>query len=211
MKLHLLKCAQAWKRVEARTRLFTIFGEWQCRWGSCTVHAFPDPETAATHMSKHMRLDPLQCMWNACTHVAHEALGMHTHLAMMHGTYTEDTIPTQFRFCHECAIWTASDMEWSVHCFGHIVAPDIIYGPVMAEGILAAPRRCPYCMAQGIYLQLESTPSYLQHVEAHIHRARAEPEGLKCPHRLCERRTYESRELKRHLDVVHAIPFLSYV
>jgi hypothetical protein len=91
------------------------------------------------------------------------------------------------------------------------MAPDIIYRPVIAEGILAAPRRCPYYIAQGIYLQLESTPSYLQHIEAHIHRARAEPEGLKCPHRLCERRTYKSRELKRHLDIVHAIPFLSYV
>lgn len=211
MKLHLLQCAQTRKRMQARKRLSSALHEWQCRWGSCSVRAFPNLEAAAAHMSDHLRNDPLRCMWNACTHIAQRALGMHEHLASMHETYTQATIPTQFRFCYECAMWTASDMDWSIHCFEHIMTPDIIYGPVTVEGILAAPQRCPFCMTQGIYMQIESTPSYLQHVDAHIYYARAELGGLKCPYRLCEQRTYESRELKRHLDVVHAIPFLSYV
>ncbi|KAF2023143.1 hypothetical protein EK21DRAFT_17199, partial [Setomelanomma holmii] len=108
------------------------------------------------------------------------------------------------RFCFECSIWTSNEMEWDAHCQQHILRPSIIYGPVYTEGLLAAPRRCPYCMKDGHYLQMENTPQYLQHIESHIHSAMKDG-ALVCPHPGCPSSSFEVRDFKHHLDVVHAI------
>ncbi|RMZ67017.1 hypothetical protein GMOD_00002422 [Pyrenophora seminiperda CCB06] len=55
-----------------------------------------------------------------------------------------------------------------MYCLQQTRNPDITYGPVMVDGVLVAPRRCPYCMAQGVYTQCGSTPQCPEHVERHI-------------------------------------------
>tara|TARA_R110002003_G_scaffold1365_1_gene22921 strand:+ start:4452 stop:4712 length:261 start_codon:yes stop_codon:yes gene_type:complete len=42
-----------------------------------------------------------------------------------------------------------------------VIDPHIIYGPITVDGILVAPRRCPYCSSQGIFLQVDNHVQYI--------------------------------------------------
>lgn len=97
MKMHLLKCAQAQKRIDSQIRLATDLREaqWYCKWGSCNSSDVDSYETAAAHMSQHLNASYFECRWQSCGYIAHDRDDMHAHLAVEHGTHTQETIPTQ--------------------------------------------------------------------------------------------------------------------
>ncbi|KAF1840108.1 uncharacterized protein K460DRAFT_296241 [Cucurbitaria berberidis CBS 394.84] len=123
--------------------------------------------------------------------------------------YTQATIPTQIRLCVECKVWVSTDLEWIKHNELHAHNPSIVYGPVIAEGILAAPRRCPYCTKQGMYLQIENHSKYVEHIEEHVRQQMADNSDseLHCPHYSCAHMGFDKRRLLSHLDKVHGISF----
>ncbi|KAF2849433.1 hypothetical protein T440DRAFT_367524, partial [Plenodomus tracheiphilus IPT5] len=109
-------------------------------------------------------------------------------------------------FCIECAEWFLSDLEWDRHITHHLQHPNRIYGPVIVDGVLAAPRRCPYCNAQGIFQQIDRHSNYIDHVERHLSNEASNSSSLKCPHQACERKPYTKNALKVHFRAFHAIP-----
>jgi hypothetical protein len=88
---------------------------------------------------------------------------------------------------------------------GHVKSPDITYGPIFVEGIMAAPRRCPYCAQLGKFIQLEQNQSYNDHIDNHIYQELEKGVALQCPHLACNRDTFGSREMRMHLSMVHGI------
>lgn len=69
-----------------------------------------------------------------------------------------------------------------MHGVRHAKNPSTIYDPVTINGPLAEVGRCPYCMMDGIYRQIEKPSQYLQHLERHI----VEQDSLSCPIRLAK-------------------------
>ena len=100
-----------------------------------------------------------------------------------------------------------SDLEWNRHGARHAKNPDIIYGPITAEGILAAPCRCPYCMKQGRFVQIENAAHYAEHIEDHINKQvdNGSGQGVQCPHYSCPAKDFCKMELRDHSDTVHGI------
>jgi hypothetical protein len=98
-------------------------------------------------------------------------------------------------------------MEWNRHSAQHAKCLDIIYGPITAEGILAAPFRCPYCIMQGRFVQMENAGHYAEHIEDHINKQMntGSRQGVQCPHHLCLTRDFSKKELRDHFDAVHGI------
>jgi hypothetical protein len=209
MKGHLLRCSQksknrAWEEQLSRAMLDT---DWTCEWAKCNTGSFHSAELAAAHVTDHLSLKQFECQWRGCDKLQTSIVALHTHLLDSHGVHTEATIPTRAKFCYECAQWTSSELDWDLHTLHHVHNPHIIYGPINMDGILAAPRRCPYCLERGKFLQMENQTQYIEHVENHIFEELETSELLECPHLFCERKLYEARELRLHFQVVHAISF----
>ncbi|KAF1940152.1 hypothetical protein EJ02DRAFT_297403, partial [Clathrospora elynae] len=110
-------------------------------------------------------------------------------------------------FCFECRIWIFSELDWERHSSQHANSPDIIYGPIIVEGIVAAPRRCLYCMKQGRFVQMESQSHYVEHIEGHISQQLGDGCNieLRCPHHSCAQVDLTQSELRDHFDTVHGI------
>ncbi|KAI2476673.1 hypothetical protein Ptr902_12020 [Pyrenophora tritici-repentis] len=209
MKSHLLKCSQKSKNYEMEKRLTAGLQQkyWSCKWGSCTSGQIDHAEAVATHMSDHLPTGCISCQWDSCKFQADCVAEIHAHLATSHDVHTQMTIPTRARFCVECGLWLLSDLDWGKHCTKHTNNPDIIYGPIISEGILAAPRRCPYCMAQGRFVQMENAGHYAEHIEDHINKQvdNSNGQGVQCPHHSCPKRDFSKKELWDHFDTVHGI------
>jgi hypothetical protein len=211
MKEHLLRCCRANKNAQMDMQLTASLraNGWKCAWGNCSKKKPNTADTAATHMSEHIAQGLLQCRWGVCCYEAPNSTELHAHLADEHGIYTRETIPTRAKFCFECGIWTSSELEWTLHASQHARCPDVIYGPVIAEGVLAAGRRCPYCMRKGVYPQMENNlVQYREHIDSHMQQESCMKEGLHCPHPQCEPCSYSKSELRAHLHRVHMIPLL---
>lgn len=160
---------------------------------------------AAVHVSEHLHLDASTCCWNDCGYTAASRIELEQHLAACHETYTTATIPMRTNFCFQCGVWKYSEMDWALHQLNHTRKPSIIYGPIMIDGILAAPRRCLFCMRQGIFTQIESHVCYLEHIEGHI-RIEIERSGsVMCPHHSCKENKMGMREFSLHLQQLHGI------
>lgn len=206
MKMHLLRCAQKYKNTQAEARLGEDLNIRQCAWTKCE-HSPLSIVSAASHMNKHLYVKVDQCKWASCSYLAGDMIELQLHLRDAHYVYTTATLPTRAKFCFECRVWILSDLEWALHNSYHASHPDIIYGPVIAEGILAAPRRCPYCMRNGIYLQMENNlGQYLEHIETHIQESSSVDGIFQCPHLQCEVCDLTKEELRNHLTRVHEIP-----
>jgi hypothetical protein len=160
-------------------------------------------------MTEHFTvLQGLCCQWKSCDYEAKCSLNLHVHLAQEHGIHTQATILTRAKSCYECGIWTSSQLAWDVHASHHARYPDIIYGPIFAEDVLAAGRRCPYCMRNGLFPQMDNNlGQYREHIESHM-RQEASSEGLQCPQPGGERCSYDVGKLRVHLDRVHGLPLL---
>jgi hypothetical protein len=104
----------------------------------------------------------------SCTFNAVSFANLHAHLAVDHGVHTQMTIPTRAKFCIKCGVWLLSTLDWDRYSAQHAKTPGIVYGLVTAEGIVAAPRRCPYCMTQGRFVQMENVSHSANHIEDHI-------------------------------------------
>jgi hypothetical protein len=208
MKSHLLKCSQKNKNHQALKQLTILMQEqnWACRWHGCSWGFCSDPCLAAAHLGEHLATRPLECLWNECGRAPKDSVDFHAHLLDDHGVHTPATIPIRARFCIECGTWILSDLDWSWHELQHAQTPHRIYGPVIIDGILAAPRRCPYCSTQGIFQQIDNHTQYINHVEQHIDTEAENSSTIKCPHRACEQKAYTKSELKKHLRAFHAIP-----
>lgn len=96
-------------------------------------------------------------------------------------------------------------MDWVLHKLRHTKNPGIVYGPVMIAGIMAAPRRCLFCMRQGIYVQSESNACYIEHIEHHIRDEIDSSGSVRCPHYSCPGIEMGMREFGLHLRHVHGI------
>jgi hypothetical protein len=77
---------------------------------------------------------------------------------------------------------------------------------ILMDGVQAAPRRCPYCVAQGISLQQDNHMLYLEHVTDHTSEEAGHTNGLECPHQTCKRKVWDQRELTVHFRIIHGIP-----
>jgi hypothetical protein len=209
MKAHLLKCSQKNKNYEIERQLTITLQErrWRCLWTSCNSDKLNNAEAVASHMSDHVTADNLQCHWGSCNYEASILTDLHVHLAIEHDIFTQVTIPTRARFCIECGIWLSSDLDWNSHVVQHARSPNIIYGPITAEGILAAPRRCPYCMVQGRFVQMENAGHYAEHIEDHIDR-QFDKGCKRCPHYSCTGQDFSKKDLRIHFNAVHGITLL---
>jgi hypothetical protein len=209
MKSHLLKCSQKNKNHEMEKQLTTALQEreWKCMWSSCSSGHIDNAEKAATHMSNHITADTVYCQWGSCTFKASTLADLHAHVAVSHQVYSHMTIPTRAKFCIECGVWLLSDLEWTKHSAQHAKTPDIIYGPITAEGILAAPRRCLYCITRGRFVQMENAGHYAEHIEEHInnHVDNDSGQGVQCPHHSCPARDFSKKELRDHFATGHGI------
>ncbi|KAH8724536.1 hypothetical protein GQ44DRAFT_654226, partial [Phaeosphaeriaceae sp. PMI808] len=76
-------------------------------------------------------------------------------------------------------------LNWARHEVYHVRNPHRIYGPIIIDGIVAAPRRCPYCSTQGIFLQIDNHVQYISHAESHIDKEADDHSLLECPHPPC--------------------------
>jgi hypothetical protein len=211
MKEHLLKCCRTNKNVQMEAKLTAVLhaSDWQCMWRDCSKKTLKTASFVAIHISEHVAAGILQCQWGTCCYQAPHSTELHSHLSVEHGIYTRETIPTRAKFCFECSIWTSSELEWRLHASQHASCPDDIYGPVFSEGILAAGRRCPYCMRNGLFLQMDNNlVQYREHIDDHMRQELGKEAGLYCPHPQCERRSYGKNDLRAHLDRVHMIPML---
>jgi hypothetical protein len=209
MKAHLLKCSQKNKNFEMEKQLTTALQErqWRCMWTSCSSGNLNTAEAAASHMSGHVTANTYHCQWGPCNYKASSLADFHTHLAIEHGVFTQMTIPTRAKFCIECGVWLSSDLDWDRHVLQHTRSPNMIYGPITAEGILAAPRRCPYCMMQGRFIQMENAGHYAEHIEDHINR-QFDKGCRKCPHYSCTGQDFSKKDLRNHFNAVHGITLL---
>jgi hypothetical protein len=133
-------------------------------------------------------------------------IDLHIHLEKDYGTYTKVTLPTSAEYCFECGTWTMSELEWSMHGLFHAKNPSIIYDPITTNGLLVEAGRCPYCMRDGLYQQIEKQSHYLEHVERHIVKE-VSIRNLSCPHPSCKIHDCTMKELRRHFSSVHYIPF----
>lgn len=52
-------------------------------------------------------------------------------------------------FCFQCGVKVVQMLHVLQH--QRVEEPSVTYGPVMIDGILAAPQRCPFCMVQGMF------------------------------------------------------------
>jgi hypothetical protein len=118
----------------------------RCMWNSCSSDHIDRAETAAAYMSAHVTADDVHCQWGSCTFNAVSFANLHAHLAVDHSVHTQMTIPTRAKFCIKCVVWRLSTLDWDRHSAQHAKTPGIVYVLVTAEGIIAAPRRCRYCM-----------------------------------------------------------------
>jgi hypothetical protein len=208
MKLHLLKCTQSNKNDIANRELTTrlVESHWWCQWRLCVQSPSCTAESVAAHMSNHLLLSPLVCAWGICKEEFNNSLELHDHLHNNHNTHTTITIPTRARFCFECSTWISNEREWISHYRIHANDSNIIYGPVIVEGLLAAPRRCPFCVVQGIFIQFESNVRYIEHIEEHIRHEIDTTGSVYCPHHSCTIQNVGMRELRLHLNDSHNIP-----
>lgn len=208
MKTHLLRCCQRSKNTTQEKLLTKSIQDvqWSCKWSLCTAGHITCAEAAATHMTRHMEADLTSCHWDACSFTGN-LIDIQTHLKTDHNTHTLATIPTKARVCIECGIWILTNLDWSEHIVQHTREPHILYGPILAEGILAAPRRCPYCTSQGLYAQFENQSQYIEHIDDHIsEELHRNNEGeLLCPHYACTRVVYDRAELRTHFKDIHGI------
>jgi hypothetical protein len=206
MKSHLLRCCQKAKNHQTKKQLTMAMREdkWACQWATCDASSIEDIEVAVAHVTEHMT-SQLKCQWRGCDQRQNSSIDLHIHLLVDHGVHTRATVPTRARFCFECGQWISSELDWTLHTMHHAHNPHILYGPISFDGILAAPRRCPYCSNEGVYLQMENHTQYIEHIEKHIHEELERNELLECPHLPCERKRYRAQELKKHLRAVHAI------
>lgn len=179
--------------------------QWRCLWASCSSpEVLNTAEVAASHMSNHVTADALGCQWGPCNHNASSLDDFHTHLLSEHGVFTQMTIPTRAKFCIQCGVWLSSEIDWHSHVVQHFTNPDIIYGCVTAEGIIAAPRRCPYCMIQGRFVQMENAGHYAEHIDDHINRQY--DEGCReCPHYSCTEQDFSKKGLRDHFNTTHGV------
>lgn len=182
--------------------------QWRCLWASCSSpEVLNTAEVVASHMSNHIPADELCCQWGPCNHNASSLNDFHKHLLAEHGVFTQMTIPTRAKFCIQCGVWLYSEIDWNEHVMQHVANPDIIYGCVTAEGIIAAPRRCPYCMMQGRFSQMENTGHYAEHIDDHINR-QFDKGCRKCPHHSCKGQDFSKKDLRIHLNAIHGITLL---
>ena len=207
MKLHLLHCFRNEKRTRAENTHTAALERngWHCRWGACdaSYHDCGTLSAVASHLSDHLSRNILLCEWEGCTCKFKNIVDLHIHLEKDHKAYTKATLPTRAEYCFECGIWTTSELEWSMHGVLHAQNPNTIYGPIKVGGMFAEVGRCPYCMRNGLYRQMEKPSEYLQHVERHV----ADTKDLDCPHLSCDVHALELEELHEHLRIVHRIPF----
>jgi hypothetical protein len=208
MKSHLLRCCQKAKNNQIEKQLAMAMREknWICKWATCNTGPIEDVELAITHVTMHS-LSQSQCQWNGCDETQSSSIDLHVHLLADHGVYTQATVPTKAKFCFECGQWTSSELDWTLHAMHHVNNPHILYGPIVFDGILAAPRRCPYCVRHGVFLQMENHAQYIEHIEDHIYKELGRNEIIECPHLPCGRKHYGARELKIHLGATHAVTF----
>jgi hypothetical protein len=155
-------------------------------------------------MSDHIMDDNFHCQWGPCNYKTSNLTDLHAHLVIEHGVFTQMTIPTRAKFCIECGVWISSDLDWERHVVQHARSPNIIHGPVTAEGILATPRRCLYCMMQDRFVQMENAGHYAEHIEDHINR-QFDKGCRKCPHYSCTGQDFTKKELRDHFNAVHGI------
>jgi hypothetical protein len=173
MKAHLLKCSQKHKNYTMEKELTKVLQKtrWRCLWASCSSsEVINSAEVAASHVSNHVTTDDPSCQWGPCNYNASSSTDFHIHLLVEHGVFTHMTIPTPAKFCIECGVWLSTELDWNRHVVQHVRSPDIIYGFITAEGIVAAPRQCPYCMMQGRFVQMENAGHYAEHIDDHIDR-----------------------------------------
>jgi hypothetical protein len=207
MKTHLLRCVIKRKNYKAKEQLMGDMQESKltCKWAGCDFGSFETPELAATHITNHLDWKWPQCEWDECAYLPSGEEAMHVHLLDAHDVYTRATIPTHARFCIECSHWVSNELDWAVHVRYHVCNPHIIYGPVFMDGILAAPRRCPYCLSQGCFLQIENHAKYIEHIEGHIDEQLELSTTFLCPHPTCSRKLQGRKELELHFRDIHAI------
>ena len=206
MKTHLLRCARKHKNEQAGKQLTIAMQEqgWSCKWAKCTSNGFDNSSVAVAHVTDHLEAQSTACNWDAYDRIVNNAVELHLHLLEAHGVHTSATTPTRSRFCFECGSWISSEMAWELHASNHSRNPHIIYGPVVIDGMIAAPRRCPYCISQGVFLQMENHTQYLAHIMDHISEDCSNK--LQCPHPTCKTHFYVRKELEEHFRVIHRIP-----
>jgi hypothetical protein len=209
MKTHLLRCSKLNKIAVANDEANTLLRSHQnCLWGTCSTPfnegQCENAERAASHISHHLS-DSSTCLWDGCLQSYKDVIGLHIHLEEDHGIMSELTLPNKPHFCFQCATWTMSDLDWYFHGIHHARNPSIHCGLVTVNGILAAPGRCPFCMAKGIFRQYESMTPYLEHVSKHIDKEEEVSLYLKCPHAECDTEEMCAAELRHHLEEVHSI------
>jgi hypothetical protein len=176
-----------------------------CKWAGCENYVYPTADAAAAHTSMHISSDASSCLWNDCGYMAASKRELEQHLAACHAVYSIATIPTKSRFCFECGVWKCSEMDWALHQDLHIRDPGTIYGPIMVDGILAAPRRCLFCMRIGLFPQIESHACYIEHIKSHIREEIETSGSVECPHHSCPEIEMGMREFSSHLGSVHGI------
>ncbi|KAH8706976.1 hypothetical protein GQ44DRAFT_494021 [Phaeosphaeriaceae sp. PMI808] len=123
----------------------------------------------AAHMTAHLPSN-MRCCWPSCTQICESMDQPEVHLEERHGIYTQRTIPIQAKFCYECSMWAFNILEWPAYVLQNYANPDVIYSLILIDGIVAAPRRRPWCMQKGFLPQLEKPSRYKQYIQAHLDR-----------------------------------------
>ncbi|CAI6337043.1 unnamed protein product [Periconia digitata] len=166
MKQHLLQCCQASKISAAESLIRShCNNEWQCFWDDCSS-VFSDFKLFTLHTSSHVDSGPDRCLWNSCSY--YKADDIHAHLLELHSVYTDQTSPTNIRFCFQCSKWLYSKCEWSHHVKLHSRAATTTYGPIFVNGLMISPGRCAYCVKAGLYDKFDNIEGFISHVNRHM-------------------------------------------
>jgi hypothetical protein len=75
-------------------------------------------------------------------------------------------------------------MAWELHSLNRSCNPHSIYGPVVIDGMISAPRQCPYYVSPRVFLQMQNHTQYLAHIMEHISKDCSNK--LQCLHPTCK-------------------------
>jgi hypothetical protein len=87
-------------------------------------------------------------------------------------------------------------MAWELHSLNRSCNPHSIYGPVVIDGMISAPRRCLYYVSQRVFLQMQNHTQYLAHIMEHIFKDCSNK--LQCLHPTFKTHFYVRKELEEH-------------
>ncbi len=151
-----------------------------------------------------------ECIWLGCGQNFPGSKVMLDHLRQEHLSLAPRNESSSTLFCHECAEWIPSPVDWERHCQDHLQNLTLFCGRLTWRGRIIIAPNCPFCLSNSNLSsadrcrQFRDNTELRRHVEEHVTNEFNAPQ--QCPHPLCNETIELVSALHGHLAEVHSMP-----